>query len=53
VFRQGVACDFASGDRSGEFPVGLLNIATAVVFNESSIQKARENEVFGGLLEKI
>jgi hypothetical protein len=53
VFRQGVACDFSSGDRSGEFPVGFLNIVAAVVFNVSNTQEARENEVFRGLLEKI
>lgn len=53
VIRPGVAYEFIEGDSGEGVPNGLLKARTALVFNTSNTDAARERDVFGDPLETI
>lgn len=53
VIRPGVAYEFLEGDSGEGVPAGLLPARSALVFNTSNTEAARESEVFGDPLETI
>jgi putative NADPH-quinone reductase len=53
VIRPGVAYEFVDGDQGEGVPRGLLKARSAIVFNTSNTDPAREREVFGDPLELI
>ncbi len=53
VMRPGVAYEFKEGDQGEGVPKGLLPARSAVVFNTSNTDAAREKAVFGDPLELI
>lgn len=53
VIRPGVAYRFQDGDGGDGVPVGLLRAKTALVFNTSNTQAAREQAVFGDPLDTL
>lgn len=53
VIRPGIAYEFLEGDSGQGIPHGLLNARSAVVFNTSNTEAAREQKVFGDPLETI
>ncbi len=53
TIRPGVAYEFLDGDSGEGVPNGLLKAKTAMVFNTSNTEEAREKRVFGDPLEAI
>jgi len=53
VIRPGVAYEFLEGDGGEGVPHGLLKAKSAVVFNTSNTETAREIHVFGDPLETL
>ncbi len=53
VLRAGVAYRFLEGDSGEGVPEGLLTAESAVVFNTTNTEGAREFEVFGDPLETL
>lgn len=53
VLRAGVAYRFLEGDSGEGIPVGLLRARSAIVFNTSNTQPAREERAFGDPLEHL
>jgi len=53
VIRPGIAYEFIEEDKGEGIPNGLLKAKTAIVFNTSNTETAREINVFGDPLETI
>lgn len=53
IVRPGVAYEFVEGDKGEGVPRGLLNAASALVFNTSNTETQREKNVFGDPLQAI
>lgn len=53
VIRPGLAYEFLEGDSGEGVPHGLLKAKTALVYNTSNTEAARERDVFGDPLETI
>jgi NAD(P)H dehydrogenase (quinone) len=53
VIRPGVAYEFLEGDSGEGVPRGLLKAESAIVFNTSNTETAREKTVFGDPLQSI
>ena len=53
VIRPDVAYEFLEGDNGDGVPKGLLHAKSAIVFNTSNTETAREQTVFGDPLESI
>ena len=53
VFRPGVAYEFLEADKGEGVPAGLLKAQSAVVFNTSNTETAREKREFGDPLEML
>jgi NAD(P)H dehydrogenase (quinone) len=53
VIRPGVAYEFVEGDAGEGVPHGLLKAESAIIFNTSNTETAREKNVFGDPLQLI
>ncbi len=53
VIRPGIAYEFVEGDGGDGVPIGLLQAGSALVFNTSNTETAREIEIFKDPLETI
>ena len=53
VFCPGVAYSFQAGDNGEGVPIGLLRAQTAIIFNTSNTESAREMREFGDPLDRL